>query len=126
LQGYDHLFEAFFANGKISTNKPTSTSQKIGNQPLMNSAHHMDIDEKKVKLFCNILNIELKDRLVLFPDLCYNALASVAIDQEGTFRDCAEAEEKNRKRAMPEPSGGGSGMLHHKKVTRRNAVGRDL
>jgi hypothetical protein len=27
------LFEAFFTNIKISTNRPTSTSQKIGNQP---------------------------------------------------------------------------------------------
>jgi hypothetical protein len=35
LQGYDRLFGAFFSNIKISTNRPTSTSQKIGNQPLI-------------------------------------------------------------------------------------------
>jgi hypothetical protein len=33
LQGYDRLFGAFFTNVKISTNRPTSTSRKIGNQP---------------------------------------------------------------------------------------------
>jgi hypothetical protein len=33
-QGYDHLFRVFFTNVKISTNRPTSTSRKIGNQPL--------------------------------------------------------------------------------------------
>jgi hypothetical protein len=69
----------------------------------------MDTDEMKAKLFCNGLNIQLQDHLVLFPDLGYNALASVAINQEGTFRACVEVEENKRKRAMPGPSGGGSG-----------------
>jgi hypothetical protein len=35
LQVYDHLFGAFFTNIEISTNRPTSTSWKIGNQPLI-------------------------------------------------------------------------------------------
>jgi hypothetical protein len=48
----------------------------------------------------------LEDRLVLFPDLSFNDLASVAIDQEGTIRACVEAEEKKRKRVMLEPSRG--------------------
>jgi hypothetical protein len=33
LQDYDHLFGACFTNVKISTNRLTSTSWKIGNQP---------------------------------------------------------------------------------------------
>jgi hypothetical protein len=36
LQGYDRLFGAFFTNVEISTNRPTSTSWKIGNQQLIN------------------------------------------------------------------------------------------
>jgi hypothetical protein len=35
LQGYDRLFRAFFTNIEISTNRPTSTSRKIRNQPLI-------------------------------------------------------------------------------------------
>jgi hypothetical protein len=35
LQSYDHLFGAFFTNVEISTNRPTSTSKKIGNLPLI-------------------------------------------------------------------------------------------
>jgi hypothetical protein len=54
----------------------------------------MDTDEKKAELFQNGLSIQLQDRLVLFPNLSYNALASVAIDQEGI---------------MSAPSGGGFG-----------------
>jgi hypothetical protein len=36
-------------------------------------------------------------------------LSSAAIDYEGTLRACVEVEERKRERAMPEPSGGGSG-----------------
>jgi hypothetical protein len=35
LQGFDRLFGAFFTNVESSTNRPTSTSQMIGNQPLI-------------------------------------------------------------------------------------------
>jgi hypothetical protein len=35
LQGYDRLFRAFFTNVEISTNRPTSTTQKTRNQPLI-------------------------------------------------------------------------------------------
>jgi hypothetical protein len=35
LQGYDRLFGAFFFNVEISTNRLTSTSQKIGTQLLI-------------------------------------------------------------------------------------------
>jgi hypothetical protein len=68
----------------------------------------MDTDEKKAKLFQNGLSIQLQDYLVMFPNLSYNALASVAIDQEGTIQAYAKAEEKKRKRVMSGPSGGGS------------------
>jgi hypothetical protein len=48
-----------------------------------------------------------KDRLILFPNLSYNNLASAAIDQEGSMKACAEAEEKKRKRIMSESTGSG-------------------
>jgi hypothetical protein len=35
LQGYDRLLGAFFTNIEISTNRPNSTSRKIGNQLLI-------------------------------------------------------------------------------------------
>jgi hypothetical protein len=42
LQGYNRLFGAFFANVKISNNRPTSTSRKIGNQPLISQGAASD------------------------------------------------------------------------------------
>jgi hypothetical protein len=72
-------------------------------------AHHMNTDEKKVKLFGKGLNILLQDCLILFPTITYNTLARAAIDPEGTLRACAEAKKKKRKRVMPGPSGGSSG-----------------
>jgi hypothetical protein len=70
--------------------------------------HHVDTDEKKVGLYCNRLNILLKDRLIQNLSLSYNNLASTAIDQEGTMKTCEAAEEKKRKRTMPGPIGGSS------------------
>jgi hypothetical protein len=67
------------------------------------------MDKKKDELFCKRLTIQLQDPLILSPDLSYNELASVAIDQEGTMRACAEVKEKKRKRVMPRSSGGSSG-----------------
>jgi hypothetical protein len=70
-------------------------------------AHHVDMDEKKAKLFHKGLTIQLQDHLILFPTLSYNALASATINQEVTLKACAEAEEKKTKRAMSGPSGSG-------------------
>jgi hypothetical protein len=67
------------------------------------------MDEKKVELFRKGLTIQLQDRLILPPNLSYNELASAAIDQEGTMKACAEAEDRKRKRVMPRSSGGSSG-----------------
>jgi hypothetical protein len=74
-------------------------------------AHHVDTDEKKVKLLRKGLTIQLQDHLNLFPNLSYNDLASDAIDKEGSMKACAMAEEKKRKRIMPgsSRSGGSSG-----------------
>jgi hypothetical protein len=69
----------------------------------------MDTDEKNAELFQNELSMQLQDRLVLFPDLSYNTLASAAIDEEGTIWACAETDEKKKKRVMSELSRGGSG-----------------
>jgi hypothetical protein len=51
------------------------------------------------------------DRLVMFRDLSFDALVSVVIDQEGTYRALLVEEEKIRKRALsgpPEDSTGGA------------------
>jgi hypothetical protein len=73
-------------------------------------SYHIDTDEKKANLYCAGLTIQLQDRLVQSLNPSYNDLASAAIDQERTMKAVAEAEEKKRKRAMPESSGsGGSG-----------------
>jgi hypothetical protein len=71
-------------------------------------AHHVDTDEKKAEFFRKGLTIQLQDRLILSPNLSYNELASAAIDQEGTMKACAEADERKRKRVMPGSSGGSS------------------
>jgi hypothetical protein len=68
----------------------------------------VDIDAKKVELFHKGLTIQLQDRLILFQNMSYNELASVAIDQEGTMKACEAAEEKKRKKAVSGPSGGSS------------------
>jgi hypothetical protein len=49
---------------------------------------------------------------VQLSSLSYNELASAAIDQERMMKAVAEADEKRRKRMMPEPSGrdGSSGV----------------
>jgi hypothetical protein len=70
-------------------------------------SYHVNTDEKKAKLFCNGLTIQLQDRLVQSPNLSYNDLASAAIDQERTMKACAEAKEKKRKRTMPRSSENG-------------------
>jgi hypothetical protein len=72
-------------------------------------SYHMDTDEKKANLFYNGLTIQLQDRLVPFPILSYNDLASAVIDHERTMKVVGEAEEKKRKRIMPGSFGcGGS------------------
>jgi hypothetical protein len=54
-------------------------------------------------------------------NLSYNDLASTAIDQEGTMRACEAAKEK--KRTMPEPTGGSfSGALTSIVLGKRSAV----
>jgi hypothetical protein len=61
--------------------------------------HHVDTDEKKAKRFKEGLSLSLRDQLVLFHDLSFNALVSAAIDQEGTYQAYLDVEEKKRKRA---------------------------
>jgi hypothetical protein len=46
----------------------------------------VDTNEKNVELFTEGLTLLLLDRLVLFRDMSFNALVSVAIDQEGTYQ----------------------------------------
>jgi hypothetical protein len=65
------------------------------------------MDEKLAELFRKGLTIQLQDHLILSPDRSYNVLASATIDQEGTMKACAEAEEKKMKRILPESSGSG-------------------
>jgi hypothetical protein len=59
--------------------------------------HHIDTNEKKVELFYKGLTMQLQDRLIHFPNLTYNELASATIDQEGTMKACEVAKEKKRK-----------------------------
>jgi hypothetical protein len=68
-------------------------------------SYHIDSDEKKANLYHAGLTIQLQDHLVQSPNLSYNDLASVAIDQERTLKVIARAEEK--KRIMPGSSGSG-------------------
>jgi hypothetical protein len=74
-------------------------------------SYHVDTDEKKASVFYSGLTVQLQGHLHMFPNLSYNELASTAIDNEGSMKACAEAEEKKRKRIMPgsSSSGGSSG-----------------
>jgi hypothetical protein len=69
---------------------------------------HVDTNEKKAERFQKGLSAQLQDRMDLFCELTYNALASAAINQEGTIGAYSDAEEKKRKRVMSGLSGGGS------------------
>jgi hypothetical protein len=42
--------------------------------------HHIDTDEKKAKLYCKGLTIQLYDRLILSPNLTHNELASASTE----------------------------------------------
>jgi hypothetical protein len=68
------------------------------------NTHHVDTDEKKAELFIKVLSLPLQDHLVLFYDVLFDALVSVAIDQEGTYRALLDEEEKKRKRVTSGPS----------------------
>jgi hypothetical protein len=68
-------------------------------------SYHVDTDVKKANVFRNGLTVQLQDRLNMFPNLTYNELASAAIDNEGSMKACAEAEDRKRKKIMPGPSG---------------------
>jgi hypothetical protein len=63
----------------------------------------VDTNEKKTELFRKGLSLQLQNHLVLFCDLLFNALVSVVIDQEGTYRAFLDKEEKKMKRAMSGP-----------------------
>jgi hypothetical protein len=70
--------------------------------------YHVDTDEKKANMYRAGLTIHLQERLVHLSSLSYNELASAAIDQERMIKVVAEADEKKRKRMMPESAGSGS------------------
>jgi hypothetical protein len=70
--------------------------------------YHVDTDEKKANLYRARLTIHLQERLVHFSSLSYNELASAVIDQERMMKAVAEADEKKRKRMMPESVSSGS------------------
>jgi hypothetical protein len=48
-------------------------------------SYHVDTNEKKANLYHEGLTIQLQDCLVQSPNLSYNHLVSVAIDQERTI-----------------------------------------
>jgi hypothetical protein len=64
------------------------------------NTHHVDAAEKKVELFRRGLSLLLQDRLVQFCDMSFNALVSVVIGQEGTYRALFAKKEKMRKRTV--------------------------
>jgi hypothetical protein len=66
--------------------------------------HHVNTDEKKAELFRTGLSLPLQDRLVQFCDTSFNALVSVVIAQDGTYRALLAEEEEKRKRDLSEPS----------------------
>jgi hypothetical protein len=70
--------------------------------------HHVDTDEKKADLFRKGLSLPLQDRLVRFCDMSFNALVSIAIEQEGTYKALL-VEEKMRKITLSGPSKEGTG-----------------
>jgi hypothetical protein len=74
-------------------------------------SYHIDTDEKKANLYREGLTIHLQKCLGLSPNLSYNELASVSIDQERLMKAATEADEKKRKRVMHASSarGGSSG-----------------
>jgi hypothetical protein len=70
--------------------------------------YHVDTYEKKANLYSVGLTIHLQEHLVHLSSLSYNEMPSVAIDQERMMKAVAEADEKKRKRMMPESAGSGS------------------
>jgi hypothetical protein len=56
--------------------------------------HLVDTDDQKAHLFRRGLSLPLQDRLVQFHDMSFNALVSVAIDQDGTYRVLLVEEEE--------------------------------
>jgi hypothetical protein len=73
------------------------------NYPAQYGTHHIDSDEKKAELFRRGLNLPLQDCFILFHDVSFNALVSVAIEQEGTYRALLVEEENMRRRAVSGP-----------------------
>jgi hypothetical protein len=71
-------------------------------------SYHVDMNEKKANLYSEGPTIHLQERLGLSPNLSYNEMASVAIDQERLMKAVAEADEKKRKRMMNASSASGS------------------
>jgi hypothetical protein len=74
-------------------------------------AHHVDTDEKKAELFRRGLSLPIQDCLVWFCDMSFNALVSVTIAQDGTYRVLLVEEEEKRKRVMSGPSE--DSRVHH-------------
>jgi hypothetical protein len=56
--------------------------------------HLVDTDDQKAHLFRRELSLPLQDCLVQFHDMSFNALVSVAIDQDGTYRVLLVEEEE--------------------------------
>jgi hypothetical protein len=78
--------------------------------PSQCGSYRIDTNEKKTTLYHTGLIIQLQDSIVQSPNLSYNDLASVAIDQERMMKAIAKAEEKKRKRMVHVSFGtGGSG-----------------
>jgi hypothetical protein len=71
-------------------------------------SYHVDMDEKKANLYRERLTDQLQERLGLSPNLSYNELVSVVIDQERLMKAIAKADEKKRKKMMPGSAGGDS------------------
>jgi hypothetical protein len=66
--------------------------------------HHVDTHEKKTELLRKGLSLLLQDRLVRLHDSSFNALVSVVMKQEGTYRAVLDKKEKMRKRVLSGPS----------------------
>jgi hypothetical protein len=66
--------------------------------------YRVDTDDKKAELFRKGLSLSLQGHLVQCHDVSINALLSVAIEQEGTYKALLAEAEKTRKRDLSEPS----------------------
>jgi hypothetical protein len=71
-------------------------------------SYHIDTDEKKANLYHAGLTIHLQEHLVHLSNLSYNELASAATDLEKMMKAVADADEKKRRKMMPESTGSGS------------------